>query len=147
MAWWRFTARKQRPALVGYTPTGICYRVPPPWLQVVPAIQHQWSLVCKEAVYYRCKGKTPWSIVSPILATQWKVVCGEVEKFKWNTHMLAVWQMSNIDLMLWDLKKCGRDGEVTDPEDSNFVPVSTFESVDELTLFGVLSPSLSEGGC
>ena len=38
MAQWRLSARKQRPALVGYTPTGVQYRMPLPKLQVAPAI-------------------------------------------------------------------------------------------------------------
>lgn len=48
--------------------------------------------------------------------------------------------------MLRDLKKSVVGmAEVTDSEDSNLVPINPVESVDELTLFGVMSHSLSEG--
>ena len=102
--------------------------------------------MCREAVQYKGKGKTPWLVVSPTLAAQWKMICSEVEKFKGNTHTLALWKMCKIDIMLRDLKKSVAEmGEMTDSEDSNLVSMNTVESVDELTLFGVMSPSLSIG--
>ena len=134
MVRWRLSARKYKPPLVGFTPTGIRYRSPSPWSQMGTEIRTQWSLVCEEVT------QGQWKLVKPRVTfdDRWQTVCADVRNYQWNTKTCALWHLVKIEFLLSDVRKdlLHLGSSVKNSQvDTNY---------EELTLFGVMSSSDSE---
>ena len=135
MVHWRLSARKYRPPLVGFTQKGIQYRYPPPWTLMESKIRTQWSLVCQEVE------QKQWKLRKPRVTfdDHWRVVCSDVENYQWNMQACALWHPLKIEFLLSNVQK--DLSHLCSPKLDS--PVKNVDH-EELTLFGVITPSDSE---